>query len=196
MVVSTSKPFKIIYSLFEHEYLGYLFESFVVQLDVNGKLTFVHQNISSKNAKEFGKELDENDYELIRLMDSMQQDAVIKFFHKRKIKPAEFFPKVFHKEKGNKDLQQEIEQYLGRRRAKILNLMKGKDLYEMNNDGEPAGNKINILEKSASVLFHFRRNENNTHYFPTIKYDGEKVDFQYRGAYIICNEPAWMVALL
>lgn len=193
MVVSTAKPFRIIYSLFEHEYLGYLFESFVVQLDTKGKLTFVHQNISSQNAKEFAAGLDSHDYELIRLMDSMQQDAVIKFYHKKKIKPAEFFPKVFHPERGNKDLQQEIERYLGRRRAKILRLLQGKELYEMNNDGEPAGNRIDILEKEATILFHFRRNEGNTHYFPTIKYDGEKVDFQYKGAYIICNEPAWMV---
>ena len=193
MVVSTAKPFRIIYSLFEHEYLGYLFESFVVQLDVKGKLTFVHQNISSQNAKEFAAGLDDNDYELIRLMDSMQQEAVIKFFHKKKIKPAEFFPKVFHSERGNNDLQEEIRRYLGRRRAKILRLLYGKELYEMNNDGEPAGNRIRILDKEATILFHFRRNEENTHYFPTIKYDGEKVDFQYKGAYIICNEPAWMV---
>ncbi|MDN5216526.1 DEAD/DEAH box helicase [Fulvivirgaceae bacterium BMA12] len=193
MVVSTAKPFRIIYSLFEHEYLGYLFESFVVQLDAKGKLTFVHQNISSKNAKEFAAGLDDNDYELIRLMDSMQQEAVIKFFHKKKIKPAEFFPKVFNPEKGNQDLQEEIKRYLGRRCAKILQLLKGKELYEMNNDGEPAGNRIEILENEATILFHFRRNEENTHYFPTIKYDNEKLDFQYKGAYIICNEPAWMV---
>ncbi|MDX1630054.1 MAG: DEAD/DEAH box helicase, partial [Fulvivirga sp.] len=45
----------------------------------------------------------------------------------------------------------------------------------------------------ATVLFHFRRNDDNTHYFPTIKHNGEKVDFQYKGAYIVCKEPAWMV---
>lgn len=193
MVVSTSKPFRIIYSLFEHEYLGYLFESFVVQLDIKGKLTFVHQNISALNAKEFATGLDENDYELIKLMDSMQQDAVIKFFYKKKIKPAEFFLKIFNPDKGNVDMQEEIKRYLGRKRAKILSLLKDKDLFEMNNDGEPAGNKIEILEKQATILFHFRRNAENTHYFPTIKYNGEKVDFQYKGAYIICNQPAWMV---
>ena len=79
MNVSPERPFQIIYSLFEHEYLGYLFESFVVQLDEKGRLTFSHQNISSKNAKEFACGLDEQDYELIKLMDSMQQDAVV--FH-------------------------------------------------------------------------------------------------------------------
>ena len=86
MKVLTSNPYQIIYSLFEHEYLGYLFESFVVQLDDHNGLTLQHQNISAQNASEFSKVLDETDYKLIELMDSMQQDVVIRKFHKGKIK--------------------------------------------------------------------------------------------------------------
>jgi superfamily II DNA or RNA helicase len=193
MKVSTAKPFQIIYSVFQHEYLGFIFESFVVQLDEKGQLTFSHQNISSKNANEFASGLDEVDFELIKLMDSMQQDAVIRHFNKKNMKPAEFFFKVYDKEKGNETLQKEIEYYLERRRSKILEKISNKQLYEMGNDGEPAWRKIDIMPEKASVLFHFRRNEEDTHYFPTIKYQGEKVDFQYKGAYLICNEPAWMV---
>ena len=76
MKVSPDQPFKLIYSLFQHEYLGYILESFVVKLDAKGNLTFSHQNISSKNAKEFASGLDEADYELIKYMDSMQQDQI------------------------------------------------------------------------------------------------------------------------
>ncbi len=95
MKVSTDQPFKVIYSLFAHEYLGYLFESFAVQLDDQQRFTFGHQNISHLNAHEFAQDLDENDYRLIELMDSMQQEVVIQKFHKKKIKPHEFFFKVF-----------------------------------------------------------------------------------------------------
>ncbi|MDQ3392856.1 MAG: DEAD/DEAH box helicase [Bacteroidota bacterium] len=193
MNVSTAKPFQIIYSLFEHEYLGYLFESFVVQLDERGRLTFAHQNISSKNAFEFTEGLDERDFELIKLMDSMQQDAIIKFFYKKVIKAPDFFNKIYNKEKGNLPLQEEIQKYLEKRRSKILNLLGGKMLFEMGNDGEPAWKKIEVLPEKANILFHFRRNEDNTHYFPTIKYQGDKLEFQYKGAYIICHQPAWMV---
>jgi hypothetical protein len=66
-------------------------------------------------------------------------------------------------------------------------------VFEMGNDGEPAWKKIEVMPEKANVLFHFRRNEDNTHYFPTIKYEGEKLEFQYRNAYIICHQPAWMV---
>ena len=50
MKVSPDQPFQIVYSLFEHEYLGFLFESFVIQLNEKGNLTFSHQNISAQNA--------------------------------------------------------------------------------------------------------------------------------------------------
>lgn len=194
MKISSALPFQIVYSLYIHEYLGYLFESFVIHLDDNGKLTLQHQNISSKNADEFAKGLDETDYELIKLIDSMQQEVVVKKFNaKGPMKPDDFFLKIYDKEKGNDLIQKEIDNYLERKRAEILERLSGKRIFEMGNDGEPAWKEIEVLPEKATVLFHFRRNEENTHYFPTIKYGGEKVDFQYRGSYIVCKEPAWMI---
>jgi SNF2 family DNA or RNA helicase len=193
MKVSTSNPFQIIYSLFEHEYLGYLLESFVVQLDDNDRLTLKHQNISAQNAGEFASGLDETDYKLIELMDSMQQDVVIRKFYKGKIKPRDFFYKVYKSEKPDELLQVEIQRYLEKRRGKALTQIYGKRLFEMGNDGEPTWKQIEVLDPSSTILFHFRRNEDNTHYFPTIKYKGEKVEFQGKKSYIICKEPAFMV---
>jgi len=193
MKVSPDQPFQIIYSLFEHEYLGYLFESFVVQLNEKGGLTFSHQNISAQNAKEFDKGLDEADYKLIQYMDEMQQTAVCNHFQRKKMKPEEFFLKVFDKKAGDKLLQDEIERYLENRRSRILALIEGKMLFEMGKDGEPTWKQIKISEEKASVLFHFRRNEDNTHYFPTIKLNDEKVHFYQNESYLLCKEPAWMV---
>jgi SNF2 family DNA or RNA helicase len=193
MKVSTSNPFQIIYSLFEHEYLGYLFESFVVQLDENGKLTLQHQNISAQNAAEFSGGLEESDYQMIALMDSMQQDIVIRKFYKGKIKPREFFQKVYKCDKPDKALLKQIHLYLEKRRGKILQQVYGKRLFEMGNDGEPTWKEIEILPPTSTILFHFRRNDDNTHYFPTIKYNGEKLDFQSKKSYIICKDPAFMV---
>jgi len=193
MKVYTTQPFQLIYSLFEHEYLGYTFESFVVQINSRGELTFSHQNISAKNAMEFEKGLDNVDYELIELMDEMQQDVVVRKFAKKKMKPAEFFDKFYNLEGGNELVKSEIERYMEKRRSEILSRIKGKMLFEMGNDGEPAWRQIEIMDEKATILFHFVKNEDNTHYFPTIKHKGEKLEFQYKGAYLICNEPAWLV---
>lgn len=193
MKVSTSEPFQIIYSLYSHQYLGPLFESFVIQLDEKGELTFRHQNISHKNAAEFASGLDDIDYELIRLMDSIQQDVILQKFYNKKISPADFFLKVYDKEKGDKLLQDTISAYIERRKSEILSMMYTKELYIMGKDGEPAWKKIHVPKEKASVLFHFFKNEENTHYFPTIKHQGEKVFFQFNESRILCKEPAWLL---
>lgn len=194
MTVSPDLPFQLVYSVFEHQYLGYLFESFVIQLDDKGRLSYSHQNISAQNASEFDTGLNEVDYELIQLMDEMQQVAVLNHFQKKKTKPEEFFLKVYDKNVGDKTLQDEIENYLERRRSKILARIEGKMLFEMGKDGEPTWKPIKIADQKAKVLFHFRRNEENTHYFPTIKLGEEKVHFFQNESYLLAKEPAWMVA--
>lgn len=193
MKVSTAEPFQIIYSLFQHEYLGFLFESFVVQVDHSGKLTLKHQNISYKNASEFASGLDDKDYTLIKLIDSINQDVIVRKFHNKKITPSDFFLKVYNKEKGDQLVQDAIARYVEDKKAEILKLLDKKMVFEMGSDGEPTWKQVFIAPKKASVLFHFMRNDDNTHYFPTIKYDGEKLDFQYKNAMIICKSPAWML---
>lgn len=193
MNVSTKEPFQIIYSLFEHEYLGDLFESFVVQKNDLGKLTFKHQNISAMNANEFAAGLDEKDYEVIALMDTIQQDVVYKKFNTKKLTPTDFYLKVFDKEKGDKVLQEAIQSYIDAKMAKILPLLINKEVFIMGNDGEPAWKQVEVSKEPATILFHFMRNENNTHYFPTIKHRGEKITYQYNDSLIVCNDPAWLL---
>ena len=193
MKVSTTEPFQIIYSLLEHEYLGYLFESFVIQLDQKGRLTLKHQNISSINAKEFAAGLDETDFKLIKIMDAMQQDAIIKKFSNKKTTPTEFFSKVYNKEKGDALLRDAIAAYIEGKKMEGLELFKDKMVFEMGHDGEPTWKRIAIAPQKASVIFHFVRNDDNTHYYPTIKYDGQRIDFQDKNAILVCNNPAYLL---
>src|SRR5437016_1846695 len=134
MKVATTQPFQIIYSLYEHEYLGYLFESFVVQINSKGHLTLQHQNISSKNAQEFASGLDDTDFQLVKLMDEIQQEVVLRKFYNKKIALTDFFLKIYDPQKGDKALQETIEQYIEHIRAEILELMDNKMLFIMGND--------------------------------------------------------------
>lgn len=193
MKVSASQPFQIIYSLYQHEYLGFIFESYIVHLDEKGKLTYQHQNISAKNAREFSKGLDDRDFELIEAIDSMHQDAIAKKFSSKIVKPEEFLNKTYDKAKGNEQLQEQIEEYMEKRRAKILEKLKGKLLFEMGNDGEPTWRKIEVLENRATIQFHFMRTHENTNYYPTIYYQGRKLEMPNESAYLVCKNPAWMV---
>nr|WP_317127455.1 SNF2-related protein [Hymenobacter metallilatus] len=165
----------------------------MVQRNQRGQLTLQHQTVSAKNAPEFADGLDEVDFELIALTDQIQQDAVIKEFWPKKTTPADFFLKIYDADKGDKNLQEAICQYVQDRMGQILERLQGKCVFIMGKDGEPTWREISVTPEPASVLFHFRRNEESTHYFPTIQYQGQKLDFQYKNAVIICEQPAWML---
>ncbi|MCS6822809.1 MAG: SNF2-related protein [Cytophagaceae bacterium] len=198
MKVSTSAPFQIIYSYLQHEYLGYIIEPYAVQLDANGKLTLKHQHISAKNAAEFASRMDETDKILIQLCDDISQESIVRKYTKgskgtnKKISHQEFFFRVFNKIKPD-PLQSYIISFVEQRVNEMLLLMHDRMFFEMGNDGEPTWKRIHVLTQKATVLFHFMRNEENTHYFPTIKYENEKIDFQYKNAVLLCNHPAWLV---
>jgi len=193
MNVSTAQPFQLVYSLFAHEYLGHLFTAHVVQLGPGGRLTLQHQTISAKNAPEFAEGLEKDDYELIALCDQLQQDAVIKEFWPRKITAADFFLKIYNPEKGDKPLQEAVARYVQTRLGRLLAGLQGKHVFIMGRDGEPTWRELRLAPVPASVLFHFRRNEESTHYFPTIQFQNQKLDFQFKSAVLVCQQPAWLL---
>ncbi|MEA5428323.1 DEAD/DEAH box helicase [Arcicella lustrica] len=194
MKVSTSQPFQIIYSILSHEYLGYLFEAFIVQLDDKEELTLLNQNVSIKNINEFAHGLDKIDLQLVKLINSLQSENIYKkFVGSKKRSVVDFFLKVYDPQKGEKALQEMIAVYVEKVKAEMLPLLLGKKLFIMGSDGNPIWQQVEVLPEKATVLFHFMRNTDNTHYFPTIKYAGSKVDFQYKNAFIVCDEPAWII---
>ncbi|MCC5946234.1 MAG: DEAD/DEAH box helicase [Bernardetiaceae bacterium] len=193
MNVSPNEPFQIVYAAYKHEYLGVLFDSFVVQLDAHNYLTLKYQNISSRNAKEFDSRLTHIDYELIKLMDEIQQEAVVKKFSPKKPAITAFFLKIYNETKGDKAVQNAISHYIDTRKAKILPLLKDKLLFIMGKDGTPTYKRIYYEKEPADILFQFFKNENNTHYFPTIKHQGKKLEFRGKHGLILCETPAWIV---
>jgi superfamily II DNA or RNA helicase len=193
MRVLPNQPFQIIYALFNHEYLGYLLEAFVVQLDTKGQLTLLHQTLSSKNVEAFANGLDESDIQAVKYIDALHQEVIWKKFSNKKLSPVDFFIKVFDQQKGDKLLQENLIDYVDKIKAQLLPLIIDKQLFVMGSDGNPTWQEIKVLPEKATVLFHFMRNHDGTHYFPTIKYAGQKVEFQYKKAFVICDEPAWLV---
>jgi len=187
--VDSSKPCKVVYSLCKHEYLGYLIEPHIVQLNPNGDFSFTYQRIFTHTAEEFNACLSDIDYKLIKILDDIEQDSLIKKYYKKLIRPTEFFTKVFD-DKFYENVRPKIEKKL----AEALELLKIKtELYVMDKDGWPVERKIELATEPASILFHFRRNETETRYFPTIKYQNLRIEFMFKEAQIISNKPAWLL---
>ncbi len=186
--VQSDKPCKLVYAICKHEFLGYLIEPHMVQLNTNGSFSLTYQRIFSNTAKEFDRFLDESDYQLIQLLEEVEQGNLIKRYHKKAIRPIEFFSKVFD-EKFYEFIRPKIEKKL----MEALTLLGTKPLFLMGKEGWPVEKPIKIADEAATVLFHFRRNETETRYFPTIKYQGLRIEFMFKDAQIICNQPAWLL---
>ena len=193
MKVSTSQPFTIVYSLFQHEYLGYLFGSYMVQINSKGELTLLNQIVSTKNVKEFAAGLDKDDFELVKAIEAMQQDTILKKFNPKKLSALDFFLKVYDAQKGDKLLQEAISGYIENLKAEILQKLHDKRIYIMGNDNNPARMPIQRMPDRAKVFFHFVRNEENTHYFPILKYNNERLQIRHKNAFLVCDEPAWLI---
>jgi SNF2 family DNA or RNA helicase len=193
MKVSTSQPFTIVYSLFQHEYLGYLFGSYMVQINSKGELTLLSQIVSTKNVKEFAAGLDKEDFELVKAIEAIQQDTILKKFNPKKLPALDFFLKVYDAQKGDKLLQEAITGYIENLKAEILQKSEGKRIYIMGNDNNPAWMPIQRMPDRAKVYFHFVRNEENTHYFPILKYNNERLQIRHKNAFLVCDEPAWLI---
>jgi superfamily II DNA or RNA helicase len=186
--VDSSKPCQIIYAIARHEYLSYVIEPHIIQLNPNGEFSFTHQRLFSNTAKEFINYIDDTDLKLVKILEEIEQGNIIKRFYKKPIRPVEFFTKIF-----TAQLFENIRPKIEKRMAEALNLLGSKNVYQMSKEGYPAGKKLQIAGEAATVLFHFRRDETEVRYFPTIKYQGMRIEFMFKNAEIICNHPAWML---
>nr|WP_067057898.1 DEAD/DEAH box helicase [Mucilaginibacter sp. L294] len=186
--VDSSKPCQIIYAIARHDYLSYVIEPHVVQLNPNGEFSFTHQRLFSNTAEEFAPFIDDTDRKLIKILEDIEQGNIIKKFYKKPIRPFEFFAKIF-----NDQLFDTIRPKIEKKLVEALGLLGNKQIYLMSKEGYPAGRKLHIADEPGSVLFHFRRTEDEIRYFPTIKYQGMRIEFMFKDAEIICNHPAWML---
>ncbi|RYE29674.1 MAG: ATP-dependent helicase, partial [Sphingobacteriaceae bacterium] len=186
--VDSSKPCKIIYAICKHEYFSFLIEPHVVQLNPNGEYSLTHQRLFTNTAEEFADCLDDTDRKLIKILQETEQSHIIVKHYKKPIRPVEFFSKIY-----TEDLYETIRPKIEKKLAEALALLPGKELCVMSREGYPAERIVKLADEPATVLFHFRRNETETRYYPTIKYKGQRIEFMYKGADIICNQPAYLL---
>src|SRR5690606_746706 len=168
-----------------HDFLGYIIEPHIVQLNHNGSFSLTYQRIFSSTAKEFQNILDAVDMKAIKLLEDIEQQNIIKKYFKKTIRPFEFFTKNWD-DKAFETVRPKIEKKL----TEALSLIKEKSIFLMSKEGWPVEKQLFFAEEPATILFHFRRNETETRYFPTIKYQGLRIDFMFKDAQVITNEPA------
>jgi hypothetical protein len=194
MKIDITQPFVIVYSLFRHEYLGYLIDPYAVQLDAEGRLSLCYQKLSSMNAAEFASQMDEKDYVLIRLSEEMHPEAVARRFSAKKMTTSDFFLKTFNKEKGNRQLQETIHEAMEKRRASYLDRLIGKRFFIMAADGNPAHKELTFILEPIEVRPHYRRHSEGTSLFLQLFHRNVRLTMTpEQSGIVICTQPAWLL---
>jgi SNF2 family DNA or RNA helicase len=192
LLVVNTQPFDLVYTLVNHNHLGYVLEPHVVQVNGLGNFTLTHQRVFSKTAGYFAAKISEHDMELINILDEVDDDFLFRKYYvdgKKKIRTAEFFDKYCSEELMNEQIRPFVEQKMNL----VFQALRGKTIYKTGNDNNPTSVSVEVAPQKATILLHFRRDAEGTRYFPTIKYKGERIEFMYKGAQIISNAPAWML---
>ncbi len=185
--VDSSKPCTIVYSLCRHEFLGFLIEPHIVQLNAQNNYLLTHQRLFSTTAGEFSGILDQSDLALIAILDECEQEHLIRSYLKKPVRPSAFFAGY------TEQMHAWFRPRLDRKLNEVLRMLPGKSFFEMGKDGNPTSSELSIAHEKASILFHFRRNEEGTRYFPTIRYQGRRIEFMFKNASVVCNSPAWLL---
>lgn len=189
MQIDQAQSHKLVYSLYNHEYLGLLIAPYIVQLNDAGNFTYTNKKLNSLTSKEFDYLLDETDIELIRMMEECDQQAIIKKHGVKKgMRALDFFQQVY-----SPQMHEVIRPSIEKRMARCLDLCRGKELFVMGDDDDPTWKRIQYNEGKVSVLFHFKRNEEGIRYYPTLLHQGKLLKFQQQGALLLSMNPAWML---
>ncbi len=187
-LIDSSKKFKVVYSIYNHEFLGCLFSSHVVQLLENGNLSLAHQALMPENMAQFDHMLDDADRKIVRHLDKLTNDEVVKKFGGTVRNIKEFFSKKFHEE-----VKATVLRYVDRLMLEAIPMLKGKDLYTSSRDNYPAQNLVQIAEDLAAIRFCFRRSVDDTRYFPLVYRNRLRLSVCRKDAALIVENPAWLL---
>lgn len=190
MKVDKDSKYKLIFSVSEHPYLGVMIHPYVVAYTSLNTLSLTYQKLFSGNATHYDR-LTSKQLELIEMLDPLMVENIIrKFSPVSKIRPKEFFKKHYSKEIGSTIIRPYIEKHLDNFLARLS--PEDNFLY-VADEINPAAILVEIQSEFTKVLFHFRRNENGTSYFVTLKHKDERIPFMKLGALLITKKKTKMI---
>ncbi len=169
------------------EGFGYQIHGFVFQLNETGELTLQHQRVTPLSLQDFEEfDTDEN-RKILEIIEECSLNALNKRFAKKPMRPQEFQKKFCTTE----NIEKYIYPYLQIRLSRILDLLKGRDLYTREREN-PAENRLYVERKAAEVVFNFKRNENGTDYFIDVFHNNTYINLSECNCSLIANEGAWV----
>jgi len=188
--ISPESNYVLVYAIEEYELIGHLIEPHIVLLTSEGNLSLQNQRIHINNAELYDKALEESDYDALRLLSECTPEALTRHFStEKRVKPKDFFSKI----SGSELIERGIKPYVQDRIAQVIQLIQGKPLY-IKKGKNATDSEVTWSTEPASILFHLRRNEDNTHYFITVKYQDFRISINTSNSFLLSSDPCYFVS--
>jgi SNF2 family DNA or RNA helicase len=189
MQLSEKASITFIYSIVNHPYIGLVIEPLLVEKTVAGNFSLANQRLIYANAKLYTHLLDEADFAVIKILEEITPDNIVKKFYKKgAIRPKEFFEKKI----GETMFKSSIRPFIERRLLEALELLDPTKLYFSSETKNPTAKHLTVCKDNVSILFHFNRTEIETRYYATIKVNNERLKILGNGNVLI-YEPAHII---
>lgn len=186
--VSNTVPCRLVYAINEHPHIGYVVEPFMVELTASGDYSYTYQKLNNETAKDFHGLITSQDIEIIRELEKITIENIVKKYHSKPVTNKLFFEKFYLPQ-----IQQLARDFTARVMDKVLPLLLNTELFYKGKDGNPCQHRITYEEGLATVVFHFIRSEQNMRYYPTIKLNETRVEFIGKNSRIITEQPTYLL---
>lgn len=186
-LISPTEPFRSAYAVLNHEKLGFMVGAYLVETQPDGTFKLRFQRLLPENFERFAHKLDATDERLCKLLGDIVPQTLFKKF-KRNESSLQVFTTRFA-QNPNKEY---IRDYIERRLAEALPLLKDRALFQMSRDGYPTGKRLTLHPEGATVLLHLRRGSAGLHYRAEVTLNGEQILLHDQEGGLLTNHPAWL----
>lgn len=185
--VENNSKYKLVFSIHQHPQLGVMINPYVIAYTSLNTLSLTYQKVFSGNASYYDK-LSDEELKQIELIDPLMIENIIrKFSPIQKIRPKEYFHKHFDRSFFKKEIRPYMDETIS---IFFKNIDSSNDQIYLADEINPAAYPIKIKADFTKVLFHFRKNQNGTSYFVTLKHDEERILFMKQNGLLLSSKPA------
>lgn len=186
-MIKIKETYKLVFTVSEHETLGYLFESWVVSMIQEDQMSLSFRKVNKTTVKDYDIAVSKAEYELLENITEYSDESITRRFSKNTIKSSDFL-----KNPDPKVLSQLIRPFIEKRMARCYDLIldnhiplhfKGKRKDAIRDEA------IHVAEDEASAVFHFERGEDGIRYFITLRSGSKNLGLFNKDARILVNKP-------
>lgn len=161
--------------------------AYVVLQNPDGNLLLKSTRLLPNSFEKYAHRLDERDRELTTLLGDLVLQNLYKKFRRKEKSLQDFiaqFPENPHK--------RYIIEYIERRLAQAIPLLKDRNFYVMSKDGYPAFKQLQIADTPGRVRFHIYRQANYLGYRAEVEHQGATLPLAEKPGGVIGIKPAWI----